>query len=804
MRNRWSAIQTLLERSKSDVLILLDCCAGAASATFPTGNSITETISASSWDAIAPDPGRYSFTNALIEVLQEWRSRTFSAAMLHAEVLARLKHPRPITINGKLFEARSTPVHFMMTANHKAPSIELCSTRQMQKLPPSPPLPPSPHQHSHGSGEDPIGPSRGPCSAPVSAGPVTAAETLPSDPNEDTPHVMISLALEDDQRLDINAWEQWLNAFPSLAKHVKVQGVFKSHSTLLLVSMPVMIWDLLPEDHATSFVAFIRSNNLALPKHAQQPPAVTVPAHQQQSHISQNDSESFYSRVSGTTVTAGDHIFDRRREAPGFGHGSSGAMTRSDQAGYPVAFSAPGSPILSSHGSPNQSIRPIESHLSLNTMRQPPSGSNESSTVSKHVFLNQQQAMRRTVFGDNVPEPRRFASHVEKRLEDYYHHEPLPNDAQSAMLASNLGIELWHLEVWFHHRRERDIVSERFASMKLKDVPHSGEDGPRLILPTALAELLELSLPGQLLQFDLRSTNEFSRSHVHGSLNLRAPLKFLQIAPLEIIERCFTDEASRRAFASRQRCGCLVFYYKGIDSQAACPAATVLVNKLRQTGWLGECFILKGSFKEFSVSFEKYITGSKSRPPSEAWAARWKDMVPSVSAEVESKQKYSQWLESRRMEETHQSSPHTAEQIAEQTERIESQERELEAEFRTHHNDLYRKARDLRADQKSRFTDDQAEMVEYLDRGLGKLRGEMPPAVDPEASPGPSKLQSDDYAGKVYRTASDETEGYVEVPRATDMRANPGPGGRSPSGAVTDDMGRRGRGGLLNKVFRRT
>ena len=100
---RWSAIQTLLERSLSDCLILLDCCAGAASATFPNGSSITETISASSWDAIAPDPGRYSFTNALIEVLQEWKHRTYSVAMLHAEVLARLKHPRPVLLNGKHF-----------------------------------------------------------------------------------------------------------------------------------------------------------------------------------------------------------------------------------------------------------------------------------------------------------------------------------------------------------------------------------------------------------------------------------------------------------------------------------------------------------------------------------------------------------------------------------------------------------------------------------------------------------------------------------------------------------------------------
>lgn len=255
MPYRWSAIQTLLERTPSDVLILLDCCAGAASATFPSGQSITETISASSWDAIAPNPGRYSFTNALIEVLQEWRHRVFSAAMLHAEILARLKHPRPVLINGKHFESRSTPVHFMMTSNHKAPSIEIGRLVPESRRSLSPyqqhHLVSSPRQDDWGVSSRSTYPSLPSLSVPMT-----------SEPNEDEPHVMISLALEEDQRLDLNAWEQWLAGFPAIAKYVKVQGVFKSHSTLLLLSLPIMVWDLLPDDPACSFIAFIRSNNL--------------------------------------------------------------------------------------------------------------------------------------------------------------------------------------------------------------------------------------------------------------------------------------------------------------------------------------------------------------------------------------------------------------------------------------------------------------------------------------------------------------------------------------------------------------
>jgi hypothetical protein len=58
--------------------------------------SITETIAACGWETWAPEPGRHSFTNALIEVLEDWKDRKlFSAAMLHSEVLSVSKHPRP-------------------------------------------------------------------------------------------------------------------------------------------------------------------------------------------------------------------------------------------------------------------------------------------------------------------------------------------------------------------------------------------------------------------------------------------------------------------------------------------------------------------------------------------------------------------------------------------------------------------------------------------------------------------------------------------------------------------------------------
>ena len=457
---QWSAIQTLLERSLSDTLILLDCCAGAASATFPNGKSITETISASSWDAIAPDPGRYSFTNALIEVLGEWRLRTFSAAMLHAEVLARLKHPRPIAINGKLFEARSTPVHFMMTSNHKAPSIEWGRILPADRMPPSPP------QEAQDPHTDP----------PTGRGPDTVAV---SEPNEDEPHVMISLALEDNQQLDLNAWEQWLASFPALAKYVKVQGVFKSHSTLLLLSMPVMVWDLLPEDHACSFVAFIRSNNLI----KETPPSQTAVAESGTQTVresegpEEDDDNDFSSVLSGTTMTpterpvsnvfrnrASDHVATRPPSLRGPQYSSATASTRTDfrrtrtdpmlgladdralpsptsQRSLRSLLPSPGQPL----GPPQRQLTSHGSRTALSYQ----SDNRHDESITRVAILNQQRSSRRTIFAreEDIPDGPALAQHIVDRLEEYYRQEPNPSVAATEFYASNLGCETRDIDV---------------------------------------------------------------------------------------------------------------------------------------------------------------------------------------------------------------------------------------------------------------------------------------------------------------------------------------------------------------------
>ncbi len=60
-------------------------------------------------------------------------------------------------------------------------------------------------------------------------------------------------------------WATWLaTAAPwdVMKVDVQIESVFKSHSTLVLVSIPTTGWNLLAERPAYKFIGFIRSQNL--------------------------------------------------------------------------------------------------------------------------------------------------------------------------------------------------------------------------------------------------------------------------------------------------------------------------------------------------------------------------------------------------------------------------------------------------------------------------------------------------------------------------------------------------------------
>jgi hypothetical protein len=171
---------------------------------------MTEPIAACSWESIAAEPGRFSFTDALIRVLEEWINKPFTAAMLHE---------KPEVSEARRIERRRTPIYIVTTSNLKACSIQLSKIISDKQL--------SPNEDEKTA----LCEAHQPSSPPSDTREVNSLTKSMPNVRLAVPHILISLGLEEDQLLDAEACNEWLSAFPALAKYAKVQSVFKSHST---------------------------------------------------------------------------------------------------------------------------------------------------------------------------------------------------------------------------------------------------------------------------------------------------------------------------------------------------------------------------------------------------------------------------------------------------------------------------------------------------------------------------------------------------------------------------------------------
>jgi hypothetical protein len=79
--------------------------------------------------------------------------------------------------------------------------------------------------------------------------------------NDEHPQILLTIRLEKTE-LDIQVWRDWLRNLPAEGQDIKIDGIYRSFSTLLLLRMPVTIWNLLPENPAYSFVGFVTSENM--------------------------------------------------------------------------------------------------------------------------------------------------------------------------------------------------------------------------------------------------------------------------------------------------------------------------------------------------------------------------------------------------------------------------------------------------------------------------------------------------------------------------------------------------------------
>ena len=263
----------MLEQAKSDVLILLDCCAAASSAT-GNGSGITEIIAACGFEAWAPGVGQHSFTRSLIDELRYLQRRSFSTSFLHNKVLSRVKYWKPrYDSSARHQEMRRTPIYIVISNETRPRSIELDPRPpQLLTVTENTVTEDTVTENKASSAESSLynsafsslslSPNASSNSEPISESSCTSVNEVWPDKNFECPKVLISVALEEEQWLSAPQWADWMRSIPGLVRYANVEGIYKSGSTLLMISIPIAVWNLVPPSSAISFIGFSRSSNL--------------------------------------------------------------------------------------------------------------------------------------------------------------------------------------------------------------------------------------------------------------------------------------------------------------------------------------------------------------------------------------------------------------------------------------------------------------------------------------------------------------------------------------------------------------
>ena len=214
-------------------------------------------LAACGFESSAPGPGPHSFTNALISELRDMSTldTPFAVNILHQRIIARLVHysPRYSSVSSRqpCLERNATPVCFPLGRDFQQKSIPLRSFRNLNT--------------SGGHAPFPSG-SIGNLKAASTDGSQTnrtalAIKRLLGDNNASK--VLLAINLQGEHWLDFeNEFSNWLKDMPLPADSINIEAVFHGLSTMILLSMPIAVWDLLPEHPSCSFVNFVRSPNL--------------------------------------------------------------------------------------------------------------------------------------------------------------------------------------------------------------------------------------------------------------------------------------------------------------------------------------------------------------------------------------------------------------------------------------------------------------------------------------------------------------------------------------------------------------
>lgn len=249
---KWEGIRCQLEDAQSDILLLLDTCA-VADGPAAGSHGIKQCIAAYSPEQMTRDAGMQSFTHHLVQALYKLGTgRPFNVQRLHEEILA-LKH------NAFLQHNIVTNEHTKAASTHER--LPICfnlTSGSLQSIALCPLLPGAQGSVELDSFLEPLDSLHG----------SKSFDEKPSDS-----HVSAELTFEEKRALvcttflgepsqDMASFKQWLQNTPVAAAKITVEGMFHGPPTILLVSMPIAVWNVVAADRTCCFLGYVNSHNM--------------------------------------------------------------------------------------------------------------------------------------------------------------------------------------------------------------------------------------------------------------------------------------------------------------------------------------------------------------------------------------------------------------------------------------------------------------------------------------------------------------------------------------------------------------
>jgi len=160
------------------------------------------------------------------------------------------------------------------------------------------------------------------------------------------------------------------------------------------------------------------------------------------------------------------------------------------------------------------------------------------------------------------------------------------------------------------HFKQRGVQHHRADTL-----PSSLEDGPVMIAPAQLRDMIEHLPSSQFLLLDLRAFPQFSHSRIQDALNLCIPTTLLKRPSfnLQKLQDTFTNESEKARFSRWKSAKYIVVYDAYSDEKKEASSAINTLKKFTNEGWKGQSYILRGGFAALSEEYPKLIDNRSSQ-----------------------------------------------------------------------------------------------------------------------------------------------------------------------------------------------